>query len=187
MRTSLKVKPYCFPQPVLMIASYNDDDTCNVMNAAWGNIIDFNKMAICMSASHKTVKNILKRKACSVSFATSKYVKEADYFGVVSGNDVQNKLEEVSMHFMKSETIDAPIIEELKLALECILDSYDEESEIMVLEIKNISVDDTILDQGEIDIFKLDPICYDSSKQQYITLGKVVGYAFKDGKTLIKS
>ena len=185
MRTSIKVRPYCFPQPVIMIATYNEDQSCNVMNAAWGMSVDMNKMAICISQSHKTCANILREKACSIAFATSEYVKEADYFGIVSGNQIADKLKHTKLTHSPCETVNAPMINEFKMALECSLESYDFQSEIMILEIKNVSVDDSILNDHSIDILKLDPICYDASNHQYLKLGEVVGKAFSDGKKLI--
>ena len=182
MRKNLDAKAYVYPQPVFIIATYNEDGSMNAMNAAWGCVADFNKVAIYMAASHKTYENITKRKAYTVSMATSKTVTEADYVGVVSGNKVKNKMDNINWHAVKSEFIDAPIIEELPLALECEFESFDEESELLIGKVVNVSVDDSILDEnGKIDPYKLDPITYDTVHHTYITLGKKVGNAFKDG------
>ena len=88
MRKNFGAKPYMYPQPVLIIASYGEDGTPDAMNAAWGGIADQNKVALCLSASHKTVKNIRARGAFTVSFADEAHVAEADYVGIVSANSV---------------------------------------------------------------------------------------------------
>ena len=182
MRKNLDAKALVYPQPVFIIATYNEDGSFNAMNAAWGCVADFNKVAIYLDSSHKTHENIMNRKAYTVSMATSKYVTEADYVGVVSGNKVKNKMDKVNWHVLKSEIIDAPIIEELPLTLECVFESFDVESELLIGKVVNVSVDDSILDEnGKIDPFKLDPITYDTVHHTYITLGKKVGNAFKDG------
>lgn len=186
MFKEIDVKPYCFMQPVIMIATYNEDGTSNVMNAAWGNSIDYDKFAICIAANHKTWENIIREKACSVAFATKEYVKEADYFGIVSGNQVQSKVASANMTSVECSSVHAPMIKEFKMALECQLLSYDQESEIMIFEIKKVVVEDSILTDGKIDVTKLQPICYDSGMHRYFAIGEVVGSAFKDGKKLIK-
>ena len=185
MRKNLGGKSLVYPQPVFIIATYNEDGSMNAMNAAWGCVADFNKVAIYLDASHKTHANIMNRKAYTVSMATSKYVTEADYVGVVSGNKVKNKMDKINWHALKSEFVDAPIIEELPLTLECEFESFDVESELLIGRVVNVSVDDSILDEnGKIDPFKLDPITYDTVHHTYITLGKKVGNAFKDGLSI---
>ena len=182
MRKNLDGKAIVYPQPVFIIATYNENGSMNAMNAAWGCVADFNKVAIYMASNHKTYENIQNRKAFSVSMATSKYVTEADYVGVVSGNSNPHKMEKVNWHALKSEFVDAPIIEELPLTLECEFESFDCESELLIGKVVNVSVDDSILDEnGKIDPYKLDPITYDTVHHTYITLGKKVGNAFKDG------
>ena len=182
MRKNLEGKAIVYPQPVFIIATYNEDGSLNAMNAAWGCVADVNKVAIYMAANHKTYENIQKRKAYTVSMATAKYVTEADYVGVISGNKDPHKMEKTGWHALKSEFVDAPIIEELPLTLECTFESFDEESELLIGKVVNVSVDESILDEnGKIDPYKLDPITYDTVHHTYITLGKKVGNAFKDG------
>ncbi len=182
MRKNLSAKAYVYPLPVLIIGSYDERGIPNAMNAAWGTVCDENKVSICLSASHKTVKNILKNKEFTVSMADEKNVVPADYVGVVSGNKVQNKLEKCGWHTVKSEFINAPIIEELPLTLECKMESYDIDSEIMIGEIVNVSAEESILNsKGKIDLTKFKPICYDCDTHGYYTLGERVGTAFSDG------
>lgn len=187
MRKNFGAKPWVYPQPVFIIATYNEDGTGDAMNAAWGSIADYKRVALYLAKGHKTVKNILKRKAFTVSMATASYVQEADYVGVVSGNDVKNKLDIAGFHITKSEFVDAPIIDELPMAVECQLISYDEESELLIGEIINVCADEGILDQeGKIDPQKLQPIVFDAVHNDYLVLGKKVGNAFKEGLGLKK-
>lgn len=182
MRKNLEAKAWIYPQPVFIITTYNDDHTPNAMCAAWGCVADYNKIAIYLDKSHKTYENICKVHAFSVSMATKKTVKEADYVGVVSENQVKNKLAKTNWHMIESSFVEAPLIEELPLTFECQFESFDDESELLMGEIVNVSVDESILDEnGKIDPYKLDPIIYDSVHHTYMTLGERVGHAFKDG------
>ena len=182
MRKNLTKKAYVYPLPVLIIGSYDEDGTPNAMNAAWGTVCDENKVSICLSASHKTVKNILKTKEFTLSMADINNVTQADYVGIVSGNKVNNKLEKCGWHTVKSEFVNAPIITELPLTLECKMESYDPSSEIMIGEIVNVTAEESILNsKGKIDLTKFKPICYDCDTHGYYTLGERVGTAFSDG------
>ena len=182
MRKNFGAKPYTYPQPVLIIASYDENGTADAMNAAWGGISDDTQISMCLSAGHKTVKNILKRKAFTVSMADAAHVTECDYIGIVPANDVPDKLSRAGFHTTKSEFVDAPLIDELPMALECRLVSYDEESCRLIGEIVNVSADERILgENGKIDPAKLQPITFDPVNNAYLKLGEKVGNAFKDG------
>ena len=185
MRKNFGAKPYTYPQPVLIIASYDENGTPDAMNAAWGGISDDTQISMCLSAGHKTVKNILKRKAFTVSMADAAHVTACDYVGIVSANDVPDKLEKAGFHTTRSEFVDAPLIDELPMTLECRLVSYDEESCRMVGEIVNVSAEESILDEnGKIDPGKLQPITFDPVNNAYLKLGEKVGNAFRDGLAL---
>ena len=187
MRKNLKPKAYVYPLPVLIVGSYDENGVPNAMNAAWGTVCDTAQVSICLSAGHKTVKNILKTKAFTVAMADRKNVLPADYVGVVSGNQVCDKLQKAGWSVEKSEFVNAPIIKELPLVLECTLVSYDTETEICIGEVVNVSVDEEILDEkGNIDLSKFDPICYDCCGHGYYVLGEKVGQAFSDGLKLKK-
>lgn len=184
MRKNLGAKHYLYPQPVLMIASYNEDETVNVMNAAWGCVVDTDKIAIVLS-NHKTTQNILRTKALSVSMATKHYIKEIDYVGVVSALKNPNKMDKVNWHYTESAFVKAPIIDELPICLECELESYDLESEIMICKIINTSVDSTYLDEdNKLLVSEMGLIAYDGANHTYLELGEKVGNAFKDGFSL---
>lgn len=185
MRKNLGAKPLMYPQPVLIIAAYDEEGKANAMNAAWGSISDMKQVSVILSAGHKTTKNILAKKAFTVSMADAAHVVEADYVGIVSGNKEPDKLAKAGFHTTKSEFVDAPLIDELPLALECRLISYDEEAERIVGEIVNVSADEKILgENGKVDPAKLRPITFDMANNAYLVLGEKVGNAFQDGSRL---
>lgn len=181
MRKDFGTRTYLYPQPVLIIASYDEQGNPDAMNAAWGGISDDHEIGICLSPEHKTVKNILKRKAFTVSVGTAKYVKECDYLGIVSGNAIPDKIERAGLHVIKSSHVDAPLIEELPLALECELISYDPESCHLFANIINVSIDESVLTNGQVDVKKLGAITFDPANHVYLKLGEKAGNAFKDG------
>ena len=185
MRKNFGAKPYSYPQPVFILAAYGEDGTPDAMNAAWGGISDDNELSMCISAGHKTTKNILAKGAFTVSMATVKYLAACDYVGIVSGNTVPDKFEKAGFHAVKSAFVDAPLIEELPVAVECRLKSYDENTCRMVGEIVNVSVDESVLDEnGNVDVAKVRPITFDPFNNTYVALGEIAGKAFHDGKEL---
>ena len=185
MRKNFGAKPWSYPQPVFIIASYDENGVPDAMNAAWGGISEENEISICLGANHKTVKNILARGAFTVSMADEAHVVACDYVGIVSANDVPDKFAKAGFHATKSQFVDAPLIDELAMALECKMKSYDEDSCRMVGEIVNICIDESALDaQGKADITKLRPITFDPIANAYHAIGAKVGNAFKDGMQL---
>ena len=185
MRKNFGPKTACYPMPVYIIATYNADGTPNAMNAAWGGISEDTEISICVSAGHKTTKNILERKAFTVSMATADHEAACDYVGIVSGNKEPDKFAKAGFHASKSEFVDAPLIDELPMALECRLISYDPESCRLVGEIVNVSADESVLgENGKVDAAKLRPITYDPMNHHYLVLGEKVGQAFHDGVVL---
>ena len=184
MRQNFGAKPILYPQAVFIICAYDEDGKPNAMNAAWGGVADANKIFICIS-NHKTTENILARKAFTVSMGTADQVVACDYVGIVSGKDESNKMEKAGFHTVKSEFVDAPVIEELPMTLECKLISYDTENDYLFGEIVNVCADESILDEnGPIDPMKLRPIMFDGVHHTYHVLGEKVGNAFSDGKKL---
>ena len=184
MRKNFGSQHWLFPQPVLMIATYNEDGTPDIMNAAWGGISDSDEISISISNTHKTAKNLLKRGAFTVSFATVDQVAACDYVGLVSGNKVPDKFARAGFHAVKSEFVDAPLVEELPMALECRVRSYDTETDILRGEIVNVCADETILTDGKIDPAKLRPIVFDPVNHDYLELGEKAGKAFGEGNKL---
>ena len=185
MRKNFGPKPACYPMPVYIIGTYGPDGTPNAMNAAWGGISEEEEISICVSAGHKTTANILQRKAFTVSMATAEQLVACDYVGIVSGNKVPDKFARAGFHQVKSEFVDAPIILELPMALECQLISYDPESCRLVGRIVNVSADESVLgENGKVDPKKLRPITFDPMNNEYLVLGEKAGNAFRDGAAL---
>ena len=167
--------------PVLIIGTYDENGTPDAMNAAWGGIYDTNQVMVCLADDHKTTENIKKTGAFTVSFATAKTVVPCDYVGIVSANDVPDKFARAGFHAKKSEYVNAPVIDELPLTVECKLIKFNEDG-ICIGEIVNVSADESILDEnGKVDAKLLDPIMYDSVTHAYWNFGEKVGKAFSDG------
>ena len=185
MRKSFGAKPWVYPQPVFILAAYDKDGVPCCMNAAWGGITEETEITICVSADHKTTKNILESGAFTVSMADALHVAACDYVGIVSGNDVPDKFEKAGFHATRSPLVNAPLIDELPMVLECKLVSYDENTCRLVGEIVNVSCDEGMLDEkGRIAAEKLRPITFDPSRNEYLVIGEKVGNAFRDGLAL---
>ncbi len=185
MRKNFGAKAILYPMPVLIIGSYDENGKPNAMNAAWGGISEETQISICVDDAHKTAKNIVSRGAFTVSIATEENVVACDYVGIVSGNNEPDKISKTGWHCTKSEFVDAPLFDELPLALECKLISFDETSCRLLGEIANVCADEKILDEnGKIDLNKFSPITYDPVNHTYRKLGDIVGKAFSDGNKL---
>lgn len=184
MRKNFGKKTWFYPLPVLVIGSYDENGKADAMNAAWGGIYDSDKVVLCLSENHKTTQNIKKRGAFTVSFADTAHVVEADYVGLVSANEIEDKLERAGFHTAKSEFVDAPLIDELPMTLECKLIKVNEDGNI-IGEIVNVNADDSVLgEDGMIDATKLQAISYDPVHNTYVKMGEKVGNAFSDGANL---
>ena len=185
MRKKFGAKAMCYPMPVFIIGTYNADGTPNAMNAAWGGISEETEITICVDSGHKTAENLLARRAFTVSMATAKMLAACDYVGIVSGNKEPEKFSKAGFHATKSEFVDAPLIDELPMALECEVISYDEETCRLVGRIVNVCADESVLgENGKVDVAKLPPITYDPMNHHYLVLGEKVGQAFHDGAAL---
>lgn len=185
MRKNFGAKPCVYPMPVFIIGTYDENGVPDAMNAAWGGITEEKEITICVDSTHKTAKNLVKTGAFTVSMATAEYVTACDYVGVVSANDVPDKVERAGFHVLKSEFVNAPLFEELPMALECKVISYDEESCRLIGEIINVSAEECILgENGKVDVAKLRPITYDSMNHSYLVFSEKAGNAFKDGLKL---
>ena len=188
MRRNIKTTEAIFPMPVLMIATYNEDESIDVMNAAWGTMLDRNYIVLNLTETHKTVKNIKNRKAFTVSIADAKHVKEADYFGVVSGNNTQNKFENSKLTATKSEIVDAPIINEFPICMECEFIEYQDDQYGcgVIGKIVNVSALENVMNGDNVDISLVNAIAFDPYTHGYYKVTERVGNAFKDGLELKK-
>ena len=185
MRKNFGAKEMCYPMPVFIIGTYNADGTPNAMNAAWGGVTEEAQLTICVDADHKTAENVLARKAFTVSMGTADTVTACDYVGIVSGNEEPDKFQKAGFHATRSEFVDAPLIDELPMALECEMISYDPESCHLVGRVVNVCVEEDYLDEkGKVDVKKLRPITFDPVHHHYLELGETVGQAFHDGLAL---
>ena len=188
MRTKLKLTEGIFPMPVLMIATYNEDGSVNVMNAAWGTMVERDIVALNLSEGHKAVQNIKARGAFTVSIADAAHVVEADYFGVESGNKVADKLVRSGLTAGRAETVDAPVINEFPLCLECEFIEYQggEYGCGVIGRVVNVTADERVMADGKVDISRVDAIAFDPYTHGYYRVAERVGEAFKDGLKLKK-
>lgn len=183
MRTKLNITEGIFPMPVLMIATYNEDGSVNVMNAAWGTMQERDTVALNLTESHKTVKNIKARGAFTVSIADATHVTEADYFGVESGNRVSDKLAASGLTASKAEKVDAPVINEFPLCLECEFIEYQDGKYGcgVIGKVVNVTADESVMVDGKIDMSLVNAIAFDPYTHGYYKVTERVGEAFKDG------
>ncbi len=183
MKKNIKNTEAIFPMPVLMVATYNEDGSIDVMNAAWGVMIDRDIIGLNLTETHKTVSNIKNKKAFTVSIADAKHVLEADYFGIVSANNTPNKFAKSGLTATKSSVVNAPIINEFPICMECEFIEYqsDEYGIGVVGKVLNVLADEEILTNGQVDISKTNALAFDPYTHGYYTVTKRVGDAFKDG------
>ena len=180
-RINFGAKPFMYPQPVLIIATYDENGVPNAMNAAWGITTDFNEISISLS-EHKTTDNFAKTGAFTVSMGTEDQATACDYVGIVSGRKVPDKFNRAGFHATRSEFVNAPLIDELPLALECKVKSFSDG--ILIGEIVNVSADESVVTDGKVDMKKLKPIAFDPFNNVYIGIGEKVADAFLDGEKL---
>ena len=181
MRKDLGKKMQFMPLPVAIIGTYDENGNANAMNAAWCGIMDYGKIYVSLS-EHKTTTNLRKTKAFTLSFATKSTEKISDYFGVVSGNK-EDKIAKTGVHISDSKYVNAPIIDEYPLTLECSMEAF--EDGILIGKVENVSIDENYLtDNEKIDVDKMELITFDMTSNTYRVLGEVVGNAFKDGLEL---
>lgn len=188
MRKDIKTTDAIFPMPVLMIATYNEDGSVDVMNAAWGTMLTSKQVILNLGENHKTVENIKNRKAFTVSIADSNHVVEADYFGVVSGNNTPNKFENSGLTSTKSKNVDAPIINEFPICMECEFIEYqdDEYGCGVIGKVVNVTADEKVMDGDNVNIELVNAIAFDPYTHGYYKVTQRVGDAFKDGLKLKK-
>ena len=186
MRKKINVTEGIFPMPVLLVATYNEDGTVDVMNAAWGTMQERDTVALNLTESHKTVQNIKARGAFTVNIADAAHVVEADYFGVVSGNREPRKFEKSGLTAEKSALVDAPVILELPLCLECEFIEYqnNDYGVGVIGRVVGVTADERVTDGDKVDISKVDAIAFDPYTHGYYRVTERVGEAFKDGLKL---
>lgn len=186
MKKQIKTTEAIFPMPVLLISTFNEDGSVDVMNAAWGTMLDRDVVALNLTETHKTVQNIKARGGFVVHIADAKHVVEADFFGVVSGSKEPEKFKKSGLSFVKSDLVDAPVINELPIAMECEFIEYqNDETGIGVIgKVLRTSVEEEHLKDGRVDIDSVGAIAFDPYTHGYYKVGGRVGDAFKDGLKL---
>lgn len=188
MRKKLNITEGIFPMPVLMVATYNEDRSVNVMNAAWGTMQERGNVVLNLTETHKTVKNIKARSAFTVSIADAAHIIEADYFGVESGNRVPNKFENSGLTASKAEAVDAPVINEFPICLECEFIEYqnNEYGCGVIGKVVNVTANESVMVGDKIDMSLVNAIAFDPYTHGYYKVTERVGEAFKDGLQLKK-
>ena len=184
MKKEIKTTESIFPMPVLLIATYNDDGTVNVMNAAWGTMVDRDIVALNLTETRKTVENIRKRKAFTIALADADHVKEADYFGISTGNRVDDKLSHAGLTSSKAAHVDAPVINELPISIECEFIEYqtNEYGLGVIGKVVSVSAEERVLKgDGKVNVSLLNAIAFDPYTHGYYKVTERVGEAFKDG------
>lgn len=186
MKKEIKITEGIFPMPVLMVATYNEDGTVDVMNAAWGTMQERGNVALNLTETHKTVTNIKARKGFTVSIADAAHVVEADYFGVVSAKTEPKKFEKSGLTASKSDIVDAPIINEFPICLECEFIEYqnNEYGCGVIGKVVRVTADDKVMNGDKIDISLVNAIAFDPYTRGYYKVTERVGEAFKDGLKL---
>lgn len=190
MRKNLGVQPAVYPMPVLMVAAYDENGVVNVMNAAWGMICDMDKIALFIDEEHKTTQNIKKVKAFTVSLADKAHIDGADFFGIATGNKMPDKFAKSGYHAEKSAFVNAPVITEFPVALECELAEIVETDNIyaVVGKIVNVSADENVLSEnGKVDPMKLNALIFDQFQSGYYVATEKVGQAWNAGKEMMKA
>ena len=183
MKIQIKTTEAIFPMPVLLISTFNEDGSVDVMNAAWGTMLDRDMVALNLTETHKTVQNIKARKGFVVHIADAKHVVEADYFGVVSGNKEPDKFAKSGMTYTKADLVDAPVINELPIAMECEFIEYqsDDTGLGVIGKVLRTSVEEANMKDGKVNIDSVEAISFDPYTHGYYKVSGRVGEAFKDG------
>lgn len=184
MKKNLGPNPFIHPLPVLIVGSYGEDGTPDAMNVAYGGILNAHRLQINIGVRHKTSDNIKLNKEFTVGIPDAANLTQADYVGVVSGHDVPDKVERCGWHMTRSEFVNAPVIEELPVTLECRVEEinqYDKTLRI-VAEIVNVIADEAVLNEGGlIDPDRMELLCYDICAKAYRVIGGKAGKAFVSG------
>ena len=184
MKKDIKVVSGLFPMPVMMIGTYNEDGSVDVMNAAWGMAQSMTHLKLCLTEAHKTVKNMKRTGCCTVALATKEHAKEADYLGLVSANTVKDKFEKTGLHATKSAKVNAPVVDEFPVCMECKVIGFENDG--VLVEVVGTIVDEKYINsKGSIDLEKTGIISYYPFGHGYYEIGNKVGQAFSEGKNLM--
>ena len=189
MKKDIGVIPAVYPMPVLMVAAYDKNEKVNVMNVAWGQICDMDKIILFIGEGKRTWLNIKESKAFTVALADESHIDVADFFGIASGNKMDDKFERTGYHATKSDKVNAPIIEEFPLTMECELLEFLHTDYVdgIVGKIAGVKAEESVLDEkGKVDPEKLKAVLFDQFKNGYYAVGDKVATAWNAGKKWMK-
>ena len=189
MKKDLGVLPAVYPMPVLMVAAYDNNEKVNVMNVAWGQICDEDKIILFIGEGKKTWLNIKESKAFTVSIADKAHMDAADFFGIASGNKIDDKFERTGYHAAASDKVHAPVIDEFPVAMECELLEFLHTDYIdgIVGKIVGVKAEEAVLDEkGKIDPERMQALIFDQFRHGYYVTGEQVGKAWNAGAALMK-
>ncbi len=189
MKKDLGLVQAVYPMPVLMVAAYDENEKVNVMNVAWGQICDEDKIILFIGEGKKTWLNIKASKAFTVSLADEDHVDVADFFGIASGNKMDDKFERTGYHAVKSDKVHAPVIEEFPVVMECELLEFLETEYVsgIVGKIVNVKAEEKVLSEnGKVDPVKLKALTFDQFQHGYYTTGEKIAKAWNAGAELMK-
>lgn len=188
-KKDLGVMPYTFPMPTLMIGTYNEDDSVDVMMMAWGGVCAEDMVALNLEESHKTVANLRKRKAFTLAVPSVETIEASDFFGIATSNKMPDKFQRSGLHAVKSDKVDAPVITEYPLTMECTVEKFEEEPYgLRILgRIVNTLADTSVLDEKDkVDAGKLHAFAFDQMRSGYYAVTEKVGQAWNAGAKLMK-
>lgn len=188
-KKDLGVKPYTFPMPTLMIGTYNENGSVDVMMMAWGGICAENMVALNLEADHKTVANLRNRKAFTLAVPSAETIKASDFFGIATANKMSDKFARSGLHAVKSDKVDAPVITEYPLTMECTVEKFEDEPYgLRVLgRIVNTIADESVLDEnGKVDAGKLHAFAFDQMQNGFYAVDRKIGKAWNAGAGLMK-
>lgn len=182
MKKSLGAQTIVFPTPVFIVGSYDKTGKPNAAAVAWGGICCSEPpcVSISLRETRHTYVNILEKKAFTVSIPSEKYIKEADYFGIVSGK-TEDKFSSTGLTPVKSELVDAPYVKEFPLVLECNLIKNVKIGihTMFIGQIKDVKADEEVLVKGAVpDIEKIKPLIFNPANRTYYGVGKYLSEAF---------
>ena len=189
MKKNLGIVQAVYPMPVLIIAAYDENGKVNAMNAAWGQMCEEDRVALFLDQDHKTTKNILTSKAFTVALADRAHMDAADFFGIASGNKMKDKFERSGCTAVKSAHVNAPVIEEFPVVMECELAEVVETETFycIVGRIVNTAAEESVLDEkGKVDVTRLNTLMFDTFRHGYYTTGEQAGQAWNAGAGLMK-
>ncbi len=184
-----KPEPILTPMMVQMIATYNEDDSVDLMNAAWGGQLDSDLLVLSLDKSHKTVANMLRTNAFTLGLPNGKDIVDCDFVGIVSGNKDPRKFEKTDLHASKSSVVNAPVIDEFPLTFECEVFKVFDDPELgfyVLAKVKEILMQEDAVEGNKVDVEKMGLCFFSPLDHSYRSYGPKIADAFKAGVIKLK-